>query len=481
MNKNSKTHIESTQELAKLQQRIAELEVAEANRLQIEAELRARALQQEVVADLGLRALTGIELPALFSEATILVTQTLNVEFCQILELLPDRDVLLLRAGVGWKPGLVGQVTVEAQSKSHMGYTLYSSEPVIVENLNTDTRFTEHSLLHEHGVVSGASVIIDGEAWPFGVLSMHTSTPRIFTKDDINFLQAVANVLAIAIEHKHTQQALQEARDKLEMRVKERTSELQTANEELRTFTYTVSHDLRAPLVNIRGFAGELGYALNDVKAAIEPVLSHLDDNQQQIIKKALQQDIPEAMSFIDSSVNRMNDFINAILKLSRLGYRNLTFETVDMEDLVDATLKTLAHQIDQRKVKVLVHSLPSITADKTSMEQIIGNILSNAVIYLSPDRPGQIDISAEVNHDETIIKICDNGRGIAQDDMHKIFEPFRRAGKQDVSGEGIGLTYVRALVRRHNGHIWCESEIDKGTTFALAIPNYHHQGEDYV
>lgn len=474
------THTQK-QELEDLRLRVSQLEAIEAKRLQAEAELRARVHQQEVVANLGLRALTGIELATLFNEAAVLVTQTLNVKFCQILELLPDRDILLLRAGAGWKAGLVGQATVDAQAKSHVGYTLFSSEPVIVQNLSTDNRFTESSLLHQHGVVSGVSVIIDGEEWPFGVLSMHTDAPRTFTKDDINFLQAVANVLAIAVAHKRAQKALQDARDELERRVKERTAELQTANDELKTFTYTVSHDLRAPLVNIKGFTGELGYALEDVRAAIEPALPHLNGAQQQTITRAFQEDIPEAMGFIDSSVDRMNHFITAILKLSRLGYRTLTFEPVNLEVLVHATLGTLAHQIEQRRVQVTVQPLPTIYADRTSMEQIIGNILTNAVVYLKPDRPGKIEISGEDNHDETIIKIRDNGRGIAADDMHKVFEPFRRAGKQDVPGEGIGLTYVRALVRRQNGRIWCESEFEKGTTFAFALPHNYSQGEDYV
>jgi signal transduction histidine kinase len=343
-----------------------------------------------------------------------------------------------------------------------------------VQDLNTDTRFSESGWLQEHGIVSGVNVIIDGETWPFGVLSMHTTKYRTFTKDDINFLQAIANVLATAVEHKRTQLALQEARNKLELRVKERTAELQTANEELKTFTYTVSHDLRAPLVNIRGFVGELGYALEDVQTVIKTVMPHLDQEQQKTITKAFQEDIPEAMSFIDSSVIRMNDFISAILRLSRMGYRKLNFETVDMEEVVSATLKTLAHQIEQKKVKISVNPLPTITADRTSMEQIMGNILSNAIIYLKPDCPGKIEISGKNDYAQAKIWVCDNGRGISEDDMDKVFELFRRAGKQDIPGEGVGLAYVRALVRRHNGRIWCESGLDKGTKFTFTIPHNH-------
>jgi signal transduction histidine kinase len=460
-------------EVTSLRRQLAELQAVEITRRQVEAELRARAHQQAVVAELGQHVLTGVDIPSLLEKTSTIVSQTLNLEFCQILELMPDRDLLLVRAGVGWREDVVGRATVDARPDSQLGYTLFSSEPVIVEELALDPRFSDSSLLYQHAIISGVSVIIDGEEWPFGVLSVHTAHRRVFTQDDIHFLQAVANVLATAIAHKRTQQALQEANDQLELRVKERTADLQAANEELKTFAYIVSHDLRAPLVNIKGFAAELGYSLETVQTAAEAALSHLAPEQQQAVTLALQEDIPEALEFINASVSRMDSLISAILKLSRLGRRELCFEPVDMPALVQATLETLAHQIEQRQVKVTVGSLPPVVADKTSLEQIVGNILSNAVNYLEPGRPGEIELYGERNHHQTIFHIRDNGRGIAAADMNKIFDLFRRAGRQDVPGEGMGLAYVRALVRRHGGQIWCESELQVGTTFHFTISNH--------
>jgi signal transduction histidine kinase len=115
---------------------------------------------------------------------------------------------------------------------------------------------------------------------------------------------------------------------------------------------------------------------------------------------------------------------------------------------------------------------LPQVVADKTALEQIVGNILNNAINYLEPGRPGEIEIYGERNHRETTFHIRDNGRGIAAADMNKIFDLFRRAGRQDVPGEGMGLAYVRALVRRHGGQIWCDSELQVGTTFHFTISN---------
>ena len=168
--------------------------------------LKARVRQQAVVAELGQCALVATDLSILMNEAVALVAQTLEVEYCKILELLPDGNALLLRAGVGWKEGLVGQATV-GTGESKAGYILLSKEPVIVEDLQTETRFSG-PLLHDHGVVSGMSVIITGQDQPFGVLGAHTTSRRRFIQDDISFLQAVANVLAAAIKHSQSEDTI---------------------------------------------------------------------------------------------------------------------------------------------------------------------------------------------------------------------------------------------------------------------------------
>src|SRR3990172_8729636 len=177
-------------------------------RKRAETELKARVCQQRAIAVLGQRALAGTDLSTLMNEAVSLVPQTLEVEYCKILELLPDGNAMLLRAGVGWKEGYVGHATVGTGTESQAGYTLLSNEPVIVEDLITETRFSGPPLLNDHGVVSGISTIIYGKNQPFGVLGAHTTRRRTFSKDDVHFLQAVANVIAEAIERKRVEEAL---------------------------------------------------------------------------------------------------------------------------------------------------------------------------------------------------------------------------------------------------------------------------------
>jgi PAS domain S-box-containing protein len=179
--------------------------------VEAQAELKARAQQQAVIVKLGQRALEGVDLYELMDEAVSVVASTLDVELCKILELSGDGESLLLRAGVGWQDGIVGHTLLDAGEGSQAGYTLQSNEPVVVENLHQEQRFDAPKLLLDHDVISGISTPIRENKRPFGVLGAHTTRKRNFSVDDINFIQAVANVLAGAINRKRYEEALKES------------------------------------------------------------------------------------------------------------------------------------------------------------------------------------------------------------------------------------------------------------------------------
>lgn len=174
----------------------------------VNAELEARALQQEVVAELGQDALGKSDISELMDSAVTLITQTLEVEYSKVIELLPDRNTFFVRSGIGWKEGIVGHATLSAGNETQVGYTLLSTKPVIVNDLRSETRFSGPQVLHDHGIIGGMSVVIPGTHWPFGVLCAHTTKERYFSADDANFLQSVANVLAEGIERRQTEDKL---------------------------------------------------------------------------------------------------------------------------------------------------------------------------------------------------------------------------------------------------------------------------------
>ncbi|HLG15497.1 MAG TPA: PAS domain S-box protein [Blastocatellia bacterium] len=238
-----------------------------------EETLAARARQQAAVAELGQRALTGGDLQALMEYAVEAIADALNVEYCKILELLPGGQELLLRAGAGWKEGVVGLAKVGAGLDSQAGYTLFSSEPIVVEDLGTEMRFTGPPLLHGHGVVSGVSVIIAGRHGPFGVLGAHTKRRRSFTKDDVNFLQSAANVLAQAIERKRTEDALWESEQRLRLAVRASNTGLWDWNPKTNQVYFSPE------------WKSQLGYEEHEIKDCFEvwEELLHPDDRERMV------------------------------------------------------------------------------------------------------------------------------------------------------------------------------------------------------
>ncbi|HML78631.1 PAS domain S-box protein [Geobacter sulfurreducens] len=249
-------------------------------------------------------------------------------------------------------------------------------------------------------------------------------------------------------------------------------TELEQTNEELKDFAYIVSHDLRAPLVSIKGFSMELVTAVDELKGVIAELSQNIEMVTRERLRRLFEQDIDEAVGFINSSSQRMDTLITAILNLSRLGRRDLKAEPVDMGAVVRTILDSLAHQIETNRTEVAISVLPVITADRIAMEQIMGNLLDNSLKYLEPGRPGRLEIWADVGGEECVFHVKDNGRGIREEEIPRVFELFRRAGRQDVPGEGMGLAFVKTLVRRLGGRIWCESEPGVGSTFSFTLPS---------
>ncbi len=185
---------------------------------------------------------------------------------------------------------------------------------------------------------------------------------------------------------KQAQAALQETHAELERRVQERTAALTAANDEVRRFAYIVSHDLRAPLINLKGFAAELRHACEVVNTAFPKVLPYLDAPEREDVARALEEYGPESLTFIDSAVTRMDRLIQAVLELSRIGRRELHIASVDTRALIEGLVQSISHQLSQHHAQVtVIDPLPEVRADRTALEQIFANLLDNAVTYLRP------------------------------------------------------------------------------------------------
>jgi signal transduction histidine kinase len=186
---------------------------------------------------------------------------------------------------------------------------------------------------------------------------------------------------------------------------------------------------------------------------------------------RPLGRDFDESLNFIKNSIARMDGLIKAILKLTREGRRELRPETLDMKRVVQATADGFAYQAQKAGASITIDPLPPCVADRLAVEQIFANLIENALKYLRDDTPGQVRVTGRAKAMQVAYEVQDNGRGIDPKDHERIFEIFRRAGAQDRTGEGIGLTYVRTLVRRLGGSISVRSELGKGSTFTVTLP----------
>ena len=256
----------------------------------------------------------------------------------------------------------------------------------------------------------------------------------------------------------------------LEETIRTRTAALVRANEEVQRFAYIVSHDLRSPLVNVMGYTAELEQVGKTIDRAITAAEQVRPVDKE--VVAAVREDLPEAVGFIRASTEKMDRLINAILKLSREGRRGLVAETIDVAALANAAADATRHQLEETNTEFVAGDLPTFESDRLSIEQIIGNLIENAVKYSDPGRPNRIEITGqELAGGWVEFRITDQGRGIAPKDHERIFELFRRSGRQDRPGEGLGLAFVRNSVRRLGGSIDVESELGQGSTFILKFP----------
>lgn len=253
----------------------------------------------------------------------------------------------------------------------------------------------------------------------------------------------------------------------LEERVKQRTADLEEANEEIQRFAYIVSHDLRSPLVNIMGFTSEL----EDTQQTVADFVNDPATTAPDLVREAVLTDMPEAMGFIRASTGRMDRLIKAILQISREGRRSLNDETIVLSEMFEGLSDSLTGQTDEADAQIDIGPMPDVVGDRVALEQVFGNLLDNAIKYLKPGVPGQISVTSETRGKRVLIRVNDNGRGIAAHDRRRVFELFRRSGEQDKPGEGIGLAHVQALVRRLGGQISVESELGEGSCFTVNLP----------
>ncbi len=245
-------------------------------------------------------------------------------------------------------------------------------------------------------------------------------------------------------------------------------ADLAERNKEMETIVYTVSHDLRSPLVNVQGFSKQLSRDCDKILAAVAAASDGVVPVSD--LRALAEASIPQALRFINAGAAKMEMLLAGLLRYSRLGRVALVIRPLDMNVMLAEIIAATRFQADEAGAEIVLEDLPPCLGDSTQTSQVFANLIDNALKYRDPARPLRVRISGRVEAGRAIYAVADNGIGIPREHQPKVFDIFHRLNPDATIGEGLGLTIAQRVLERQKGRIWVESREGVGSTFLVSL-----------
>ena len=439
---------ERTAELARANQSL-QGEIAE--RQQVEAAVHRQAERLQNLHKIDQAILLAVESPEAIAQTTLLHLRDLL--HCQRASVgifdLGRKEVRIFAADVN---GVTIVQTGKVLAEDAYGdlEILRQGKTEIVEDTSRGTSPSVVArLLRAEGARSSINVPLVSAQGLYGALNVGWESPRTMAAEEIEIVGEVAGQITVAIEQAHLLQETQRHAAELEYRVTERTAQLEAANKELEAFSYSVSHDLRAPLRAVDGYT----------RILFEDYGSHLDAEGQRVC------------SVISQSARDMGQLIDALLAFSRVGRADLQPAAVDMATMARSIFFELTTPAVRERIDFHVGALLPVVGDPTLLRQVWRNLLSNAIKYSSKNERTVIEVSAEQRGGEIVYSVRDHGAGFDMRYVNKLFGVFQRLhSSKEFEGTGVGLAIVQRIINRHGGRVWAEGEIGQGATLHFTL-----------